>query len=449
MLRKTSFANAEVVKTAIAQIAISRKRMKEPSAAVGFYQTVARPRDLGHVFSFFTQQMGTVVNIADLRNAAKKRLPRVVFDYIDGGADAEWTMRENARVFDDVMFRPRSAVATPNVDLRTTVLGTTIDLPLLLAPVGSARLFYPRGEEVAARAAGDAGTIYTLSTLSGCTVRDVKAATRGPVWYQLYLVGGRDVASGAIERARSCGCSALVVTVDTPVAGMRERDVRNGVRELVSGAPFAMFPYVFQFLARPRWFAAYLRDGGLMSFPNIVLKDGPMPYADVGAALEQSMVSWDDFKWIREAWQGPIVVKGVHTADDARHAIDHGAAAVVVSNHGGRQLDGVAPTLRVLPEVIAATRDQAEVLLDGGIRKGSDVVKAVCVGARAVLIGRAYAYGLGAAGASGVARAIDILRTGIIRTLKLLGCASVADLDRSYVDVSRCDASPQEVADMR
>ena len=358
-----------------------------------------------------------------------------MFDYIDGGADAEWTLRENVRVFDDVMFRPRSAVATTSVDLRTTVLGTTIDLPFLFAPVGSSRLFYPRGEEVAARVAGDAGTIYTLSTLSGCRVRDVKAATRGPVWYQLYLIGGRDVAAGAIERAKNCGCSALVVTVDTPVAGMRERDVRNGVRELVSRAPFAMFPYVFQFLARPRWFAAYLRDGGLMSFPNIVLEGGPMPYADVGAALEQSMVSWDDFNWIREAWQGPIVVKGVHTADDARRAIDHGAAAVVVSNHGGRQLDGVAPTLRVLPEVIAAVNAQAEVLLDGGIRRGSDVVKALCVGARAVLIGRAYAYGLGAAGAPGVARAIEILRSGVVRTMKLLGCSSVRDLDRSLVDI--------------
>ncbi len=377
----------------------------------------------------------SVVNIADLRNAAKKRLPQVVFDYIDGGADAEWTMRENSRVFDDVMFRPRSAVATTDVDLRTTVLGATIDLPFLLAPVGSSRLFYPRGEEVAARVAGDAGTIYTLSTLSGCPVRDVKAATRGPVWYQLYLIGGRDVALGGIERAKNCGCSALVVTIDTPVAGMRERDVRNGVKELLSGAPLAMFPYIFQFLARPRWFAAYLRDGGLMSFPNVVLQSGPMPYADVGAALEQSMVSWDDFKWIREAWQGPIVVKGVHTADDARRAIDHGAAAIVVSNHGGRQLDGVAPTLRVLPEVIAAAGEQAEVLLDGGIRRGSDVVKALCVGARAVLIGRAYAYGLGAAGATGVVRAIEILRSGIVRTMKLLGCSSVRDLDRSLVHI--------------
>jgi L-lactate dehydrogenase (cytochrome) len=196
-----------------------------------------------------------------------------------------------------------------------------------------------------------------------------------------------------------------------------------------------MFPYLFQFLARPRWLAAFLLDGGLMKFPNIVLKDGPMAYADVGAALEQAMVCWDDFKWIREAWKGPIVAKGVHTADDARNAIDHGADAVVVSNHGGRQLDGVAPTLRVLPEVIAAVNGQAEVYLDGGIRRGSDVVKALCLGARAVLIGRAYAYGLGAAGGAGVTRTIDILRADVIRTMKLLGCASVRGLDRSLVDV--------------
>jgi isopentenyl diphosphate isomerase/L-lactate dehydrogenase-like FMN-dependent dehydrogenase len=377
----------------------------------------------------------SVVNIADLRAISKKRLPRVVFDYIDGGAGAEWTMRENARVFDDVMFRPRSAVATANVDLRTTVLGERIELPLIVAPVGSSRLFWPRGEEAAARAAGDAGTIYTLSTLSGCPVRDVKAATRGSVWYQLYLVGGRDVALAGIERAKNAGCSALVVTVDTPVAGMRERDVRNGTRELVSGAPFTMLPFIAQFLARPRWLAAFLADGGLMKFANVILKDGPMPYADVAAALEQSMVSWADFQWIRDAWQGPIVVKGVHTADDARQSIDHGATAVVVSNHGGRQLDGVAPTLRVLPEVLAAVKGEAEVLLDGGIRRGSDIVKALFLGARAVLIGRAHAYGLGAAGAAGVARSIGILREDIIRTMKLLGCASVRDLDPSFIDI--------------
>jgi len=378
--------------------------------------------------------MRRIVNIADLRLAAKKRLPRAVFDYIDGGADAEWTLRENVRAFDDVLLRPRSAVATPSCDLRTTVLGESIELPFLLAPVGSCRLFYPRGEEVAARAAGEAGTIYALSTLSGCAVRDVKAATRGPLWYQLYLIGGRDVALAAIERAKDCGSSALVVTIDTPVAGMRERDVRNGVKELVAGAPFAMLPYVFQFLTRPRWLAGYLRDGGLMKFPNILLNEGPMPYADVGAALEQAMVSWNDFRWIREAWRGPIVAKGVHTADDARQAIDHGASAVVVSNHGGRQLDGVAATLQVLPEVVEAVNGQIEVMLDSGIRRGSDIVKALCLGARAVLIGRAYAWGLGAAGRAGVTRAIDILRADVIRTMKLLGCASVRELDRSFVD---------------
>ena len=375
-----------------------------------------------------------VVNIADLRLAARRRLPRAVFDYIDGGADAEITLRENVRVFDDVMFRPRCAVATPSCDVRTSVLGIPIELPFILAPVGSSRMFYPRGEEVAARVAGNAGTIYTLSTLSGCVVSDVKRATRGPVWYQLYLVGGRDVALAAIDRARNCSCSALVVTIDTPVAGLRERDVRNGVKELVSGAPFTKLPYVFQFLAKPRWLAAFLRDGGLMKFPNIVLKDGPMAYADVGAALEQSMVSWPDLKWIREAWRGPIVVKGVHIGDDARRAIDHGADAIVVSNHGGRQLDGVSSTLRALPEVVAAVNGRIEVLLDSGIRRGSDIVKALCLGARAVLIGRAYAYGLGAGGEVGVERAVNILRADVIRTMKLLGVDSVAGLDASLVE---------------
>jgi L-lactate dehydrogenase (cytochrome) len=376
-----------------------------------------------------------VVNIADLRVAAKKRLPRVVFDYIDGGAEAEVTLRENCRAFEDVTLRPRSAVATKDCDLRTTVLGTTLSLPILLAPVGSSRMSYPRGEEVAARAAGQSGTTYILSTLSGCRVQDVRNASSGPVWYQLYLIGGRNVAMGAIERARNAGCSALVVTIDTPVAGLRERDVRNGTKELVSGKPFTMLPYIFQFLARPRWLAAYLRDGGLMNFPNIVLPSGPMPYADVGAALEQSMVCWDDLRWIRDAWKGKVVVKGVHTADDARRAMDAGADAIVVSNHGGRQLDGVAPTIRVLPEVVAAVNGRIEVLLDSGIRRGSDVVKALCLGARAVLIGRAYAYGLGAGGGAGVTCAIDILRSDIVRTLKLLGVASTAALDGSFVDV--------------
>jgi isopentenyl diphosphate isomerase/L-lactate dehydrogenase-like FMN-dependent dehydrogenase len=376
-----------------------------------------------------------VVNIEDLRRIAKRRLPRAVFDYIDGGADAEITLRENCRAYELVRFRPRCAVATPACDLSTTVLGTRLALPFLLAPVGSSRMFYPRGEAVAAREADAAGTAYILSTLSGCRLEEVKAASKGPCWYQLYLAGGRDVALAAIARARAAGFTALVVTIDTPVAGLRERDVRNGTKELLTRNPWTMLPFVSQFLARPRWLSGCVRDGGLMTFPNVMLADrGPMPYADVGAMLEQSMVSWADLKWIRDAWSGPIVIKGVHIGEDARRAVDEGADAIVVSNHGGRQLDGVAATLRVLPEVIAAVGGRTEVLLDGGIRRGSDIVKALCLCARAVLIGRAYAYGLGAGGGPGVARAIQILRSDLVRTLKLLGCASISELNASYVD---------------
>lgn len=376
-----------------------------------------------------------ILNIADLRRLAKRRLPKSVFDYIDGGAEAERTLRENSRIFDDVIFRPRNAVANAPVDLSTTVLGTKLDLPFVLAPVGSTRMFYPRGEVAVARAAGAGGAVYTLSTLAGCTLEEVKAASTGPLWYQLYLVGGRDVAAPGLERARKAGFSALVVTIDTAVAGLRERDYRNGARELISRQFWSMLPFLPQVLAKPRWMVGYLKDGGLMSFPNVMIPgQGPMSYADVAAALEQSTVAWADLAWIRQVWKGPIVIKGVLTADDARRAVDEGAEALVVSNHGGRQLDGVAATLRALPEVIGAVSGRIEILMDGGIRRGADIVKALGLGARAVLVGRAYAYGLGAAGEAGVARAIEILRTDLIRTMKLLGCHSVAKLDRSYLE---------------
>jgi isopentenyl diphosphate isomerase/L-lactate dehydrogenase-like FMN-dependent dehydrogenase len=374
------------------------------------------------------------VSIEDLRRLARRRLPRVVFDYIDGGADAEITLQENCRAFERTLFNPRNAVANAPCNLRTTVLGTTLDVPFLLAPVGSSRLFFPRGECAAAAQAGAAGTAYILSTLSGCRLEEVRAATNGPAWYQVYLIGGRDVASAAIARARAAGFSALVLTIDTAVAGQRERDLRNGARELAGGDPRQMWPYAGQLLSRPRWLYDFLRDGGLMKFPNVMLPGGSMVYADIAAALEQSTVAWDDIGWIRQTWNGPIVIKGVLSADDARRAVESGANAIVVSNHGGRQLDGVAATLAALPAVVEAVAGRAEVYLDGGIRRGSDVVKALCLGARAVLVGRAYAYGLGAAGGEGVRRAIEILRSGIVRTLRLLGCYDVGSLDRSYLD---------------
>lgn len=377
-----------------------------------------------------------VVKVEDLRGVAQRRVPRVVFDYLDGGADGEVTLRENCRAFQQVTFRPRHAVAVPACDLRTRVLGLDLALPFLLAPVGYSRVMHRDGECGAARAAGKAGTGYILSTLSGHRLEDVKAASTGPVCYQLYLLGGREAARDSVERARAAGCAALVVTIDTAVAGLRERDVRNGMVELLGGSLLSKLPYISQVLTRPRWLLDFLLDGGVPPMANVVLANGkPLPLIDVGAALAAAAVTWEDLRWLRQAWPGPIVVKGVLTAEDACRAVDEGAAAVVVSNHGGRQLDCVSPTLRALPEVVAAVGDKTEVLMDGGIRRGSDIVKAICLGARAVLIGRGYAYGLAAAGEAGVTRAIQILIADVERTLRLLGCASIRELDRSYVEV--------------
>jgi isopentenyl diphosphate isomerase/L-lactate dehydrogenase-like FMN-dependent dehydrogenase len=377
-----------------------------------------------------------VVNIEDFRPLARRRVPRPVFDYLDGGAEGEVTLRENCRVFNDVTFRPRHAVAFSSCDLRTSVLGFNLTLPMLLAPVGYSRLMHPDGEVAASRAAGRAGIGYILSTISGHKLENVKAASSGPVFYQLYLIGGRGAAEAAIERARDAGFSALVVTIDTPVSGIRERDYRNGMKELISGSPLEKIPFLPQVISRPSWLISFLRDGGLPGLPNVVIPGkGPMPLVDVNAALAESAVTWADLRWIRELWRGPIVVKGVLTGDDARRAMDEGAAAISVSNHGGRQLDGLSASLRALPEVVEAVQGHIEVLMDGGIRRGTDIAKAICMGARAVLCGRAYAYGLAAAGEAGVDRAIEILRTDLERTLRLLGCPSVSELNSSFVSV--------------
>jgi len=379
-----------------------------------------------------------VVCVEDLRPLARRRVPRAVFDYLDGGAEGEVTLRENCRAFEDLTFRPRHAVALAECDLSARVLGHTLSLPVMLAPVGYSRLMHPGGEVAAAGAAGRAGTAYILSTVSGHKLENVKAASKGPVMYQLYLMGGRAAAEAAIERARVAGFAALVVTIDTAVAGIRERDHRNGMKELVGPGLLAKVPFLPEILSHPGWLVGFLRDGGIRPLPNVVIPgQGPMPLLDVAAALASSTVTWADLTWIRAAWRGPIVVKGVLTAEDARRAVDEGAAAISVSNHGGRQLDGVQASVRALPEVVAAVGDRVEVWMDGGVRRGADVVKALCLGARAVLCGRAYAYGLCAAGEAGVDRALEILRADLDRTLRLLGCPSVAALDRSYLNVPK------------
>jgi L-lactate dehydrogenase (cytochrome) len=377
-----------------------------------------------------------VVTISDLRRLARARLPDAVFGYLDGAADDEVTLKDSEAAFREVYFKPRFAVATPACDLSVTILGHRLELPFILAPIGYSRLMHPRGELAASAAAGRAGTAYILSTMSGHTIEAVKAQSPGPTFYQLYLAGGRGAAEAAIARAKAAGYTALFVTIDTPVAGNRERDVRNGMKELMGKNPFAKLPFLPNILAHPRWLASFITDGMTRPFPNIVIPGvGPLQAIDVAAALESAQVSWTDLKWIRDAWGGPIVIKGVITADDARRAVDHGAEGIVVSTHAGRQLDTVPGSIRVLPGVVEAVKGKTTILFDGGIRRGAHVVKAMAMGADACLLGRGYAYGMAAAGQAGIARAVEIFTADIIRTLKLLGCPSIAALDSSYISL--------------
>lgn len=379
------------------------------------------------------------VNIDDVRGLARHRVPRIVFNYIDGGAEAEWTLNENRRAFERVAFRPSQAFAVPSCDLNTRVLGIDLSMPVLLAPVGYLRVMHPGGEIAAARAAGRAGVGLILSTVSGHRLEDVKAASTGPVWYQLYLTGGRAAAESSMRRAMDVGYNVLVITIDSNVIGFREREARDGMEQLLRGSLWSKLPFAPQVLARPRWFARFLLDGGLPDMPNIITPErGVLRVRDAHTAMKREAFSWNDMPWIRALWKGPIIIKGVISAEDAKRSLDNGAAAVVVSNHGGRQLDGVPASFQVLPEVVAAVGGRAEVFMDSGIRRGSDIAKAICLGARAVLCGRAYAYGLAAAGEAGVTRALEILRADLERCLKLLGCSSVSALNESYVRLMHC-----------
>ena len=374
------------------------------------------------------------VNIADLRRLAEKRLPRAVFGYLDGGAEDEITLTENARVFSDYIFRPRHAVHIPKPDLSVTIMGERMAMPALVAPIGYSRLIHPDGELGAVRAAAGHGIGFAMSTISGYPLEQIAAAAAAPVFLQIYLLAGRAAGEKTLARAQAAGYKGLFLTIDTPVAGMRERDFRNGMRELMGRDVFAKLRYLPDILCHPGWLAGYLTSPRMKTLPNVVSPDGTaFVLTDVAKALETSVVTWDDLKWIRAQWKGPIAVKGVLTGDDARRALGLGATAVVVSNHGGRQLDQVASGLAALPEVVVAVGDQMEVLVDGGIRRGADIVKALALGARAVMLGRGYAYGMAAAGEAGIDRALEIFRADLVRTMKLLGCASVADLDGSYI----------------
>ncbi len=374
------------------------------------------------------------VNIADLRKMARARLPNAVFDYLDGGAEDEITLRENERVFQDYLFRPRFAVEVPKPDLSATILGQKLAMPIIVSPIGYSKLMHSEGERGAARAASKFGLAYAQSTISGYSVEEISKNSTCPLFFQVYLLGGRAPGELSIDRAAKAGYKGLFLTIDTPVAGMRERDPRNGMKQLMGSNPFAMLPYLPNIIAHPSWLVDYLIGGGMKRLPNVRMPDGThFALTDVAKALETSVVTWDDLKWIRAQWKGSITIKGLLTAEDALKARDLGCDGVVVSNHGGRQLDQVASGLGALPEVVAAVGKDMDVLMDGGIRRGSDIVKAMALGAKGVLVGRGYAYGMAAAGQAGIERALEIFRTDLIRTMKLLGCNAVTQLDASYI----------------
>lgn len=374
------------------------------------------------------------VNIADLRRLAEARMPKGIFDYLEGGAEDEVTLRDNARVFGDYIFRPRHGVHVPAPDLSVTVLGQKLAMPLLLGPVGYSKVFHAEGEMGAARAASRAGIGYAMSTIAGYAMKDLAAASTAPQFLQLYLLGGRAVIEGVIQRAADAGYKGLFLTIDMPVSGLRSRDIRNGLAQMMGPSLLAKAKFVPEFLSHPRWLVNYLFNDKMTALPNVIMADGrPMPMSEVIKGLQNSVATWDELKWIRAAWKGPIAIKGVLTGDDARRARDEGADAVVVSNHGGRQLDQVAAGLDALPEVVAAVGGDLEVLMDGGIRRGADIIKALALGAKAVLLGRGYAYGMAAAGEAGIDRALQIFRADLLRTMKLLGCESLSALDKSYI----------------
>jgi L-lactate dehydrogenase (cytochrome) len=373
------------------------------------------------------------VNIDDFRKAARKRLPRALFDYIDGGSDDERTLRANQADFARYTFRPRVLVDVETRDQSTTVLGQAISSPLILAPTGFTGVFWPNAEVCAARAAAKAGIPFTLSTMSINSMEQVaQEAAGGLRWFQLYVWRDREIVQGLIERAQAAGFKALVITVDTPVLGHREKDSRSGL----TLPPRITASNVLDTLPRLSWLKGLLTHPR-PTFGNFVgtagVSQDAISLASYTTQQFSPSITWKEMAWYRSIWSGPIAIKGVLDAADAKLAIEHGLDAVIVSNHGGRQLDSAPSPISVLPEIVDAVNGQVEVILDGGIRRGSDVVKSIALGARACMMGKAFNYAVAAAGEAGVEQAIGMLQAEIDRTLALIGRPRLADLDRSAV----------------
>ncbi len=371
-------------------------------------------------------------SVDDYRELARRRLPRQVFDYLDGGAFAESTLAANVADLARVRFRQRVLVDVAERRTAVTALGTALSMPVVLAPIGFGGMMARRAEVAAARAAGRAGVAFCESTLSICSLEEV-AATGTPPWFQLYVMRDRSVAEALVERAKAAGCPTLILTVDLPVVGHRYRDVRNGVS---GGVPRTRsWRRALDVARHPRWVRDVALRGRPLSFGNLesVLRDETVPkdfQAWVAGQFDPS-VTWADLAWLRERWPGRLALKGILDPEDARRALDHGVDGVIVSNHGGRQLDGVPSAAAALGRVADAVAGRCEVLVDGGVRSGLDVARMLALGARACLVGRAWAYAAAGGGERGVSHVLSVLRAELLVTLALTGVTDVAALDRS------------------
>ena len=376
------------------------------------------------------RRLDGVVNMADVRDCARRALPRAVFDAIDGGATDEITLRENRAAFDRIRLRPRAMADISRRDISTTVLDQRISMPLLLDPCALARVCHPEGEVAVARAAGKAGTIYAVASASGRPVDEIVAAATSPLWYQLYMPADRDATGELLDRIERAGFAALCLTIDSAVLHKRERDLHNRLTLPLRLSGRTMLAAA----SRPAWSYGYLL-GGLRRGSRIEIGGGFRALEAISRTVqEQAPVTFADVAWLRERWRGKLVLKGVMRAEECRQIVDLGVDGIVVSNHGGRVLDGVHATIDVLPEIVEAVGGRAEVFMDGGVRRGTDVVKALALGARACLIGRPYLFGLAAGGQGGVTRVLEILRAEIEQTMALVGCSTVAEIDHSLVD---------------
>jgi L-lactate dehydrogenase (cytochrome) len=370
-------------------------------------------------------------SILDLRALARRRLPGPVFQYLDGGAETELTSKRNTIDFDAVRLVPRCLVDVSSVKTATRILGQQIEWPVFCSSTGASRLYHPEGELAVARAAAKAGTFYGLAVAATHPLEDVARASQGPKLFQLLPFRDRDLTRELIERCRKAGYQALCLTVDAPVRGKRERELRSGM-----GVPLRFSLHTLaSFVAHPGWFLRQTRKG-LLSMPNIANHAGSKSFAAHGAYLTQQIdasVSWDYVREMIDLWRGPFALKGVLAVDDARRAADVGATAVIVSNHGGRQLDGAPSPIEALPKIARAVGERIEVILDGGVRRGVHVLKALACGAKACSIGRPYLFGLSAGGERGVQKCLDILRTELIRAMTLSGCTDVNNIDPALV----------------